>query len=140
MMRNILKRMQNRFLVFEIWSILYWKFLVNWDLVIFANLIQKFKKKKSSQKFSLKKMFTNFFHFQRIFSNFDLVASNIEAKPNNLVFYGDIFVNFLRVSRTKSTITHKTAKLFFHTAHLLFQFGHSVNSEWPKKKFARNFK
>ena len=31
-MRNVLKRMQNRFLVFDIWSILYSKFVVNWEL------------------------------------------------------------------------------------------------------------
>ena len=45
-MQNVLKRMESRFLVFEVWLILYSKYLVNWGvrrlrLGLFANLIQK---------------------------------------------------------------------------------------------------
>ena len=55
--------------------------------------------------------------------NFVLVASKIGAKLNNFVIYGDILVNFLRISKTENRKNLK--KLFFHSyqsiAHLLGQ-------------------
>ena len=54
----------------------------------------------------------------------------IGGKLNNLVIYGDILVNFLRILNTKSTYFSKkmkNGKLFFHRfqhiAHLLCQYG-----------------
>ena len=38
---------------------------------------------------------------------FDLVASKIGAKRNNLVIYGEILVNFLKMFSTKSAISQK---------------------------------
>ena len=50
-------------------------------------------------------------------TNFDLVACKIGAKLNNLVIYGDIMVNFLRILSIKSIISQKLkiGKSFFHS-------------------------
>ena len=48
-----------------------------------------------------------FFFLESSETHFDLVTNKIGAKFNNLIIYGDMLVNLLRILNTKSTITQK---------------------------------
>ena len=72
------------------------------------------------QKILSQKMLSSFFR------HFDLDASKIGAKVNNLVIYGDILVNFLKNLSTKSNISQKLkigkiVKFIFHSFHNIAQ-------------------
>ena len=84
-------------------------------------------------------------------THFDIVTSKIGANSivNNVVIYGDILVNFLRIVNTKSTISHKIkiAKLWKLVLHPLqfwirsFDIFHNFLRIWSdhiaKTKFAK---
>ena len=81
------------------------------------------------------KLFFNFLESSK--THFDIVATKIGVKLNNLVIYGDILVNFLRILITKLTISQKNKNCkiifsFFQIAKLFSFFQNIAHLFGPK--------